>query len=560
MHSSKFFNRLLITGFVLVACCFFVQFNAHATTIIFSENFDSATPPGLPTNWVQIDISGTQGNWATNTSTVHPSGYAPHSSPNLAWFNSWTASSGSSTRLYYSLPIALPSDQYIELSFWMFHDGQYSNMDRIQVQFSNDGVTWYDVGSPILRYSAGSTEWREHSLDISAYAGQTILLGFLGISAYGNDIHIDDISISASPGYPLPSGAISWWMAEDNAYDSIGPNNGTLQGDATFADGKVGRAFLLDGTGDYITTSDSPDWDLGTGDFTIEAWINTPTPDATMRLIAAGTESAGAYQMWAFGYGSHPVWGTGSRLNFAYYNGSGYTDLNSYEINLTQDEWHHIAVVRSSTNLTFYFDGVEAGTQSIGSISLVGGGTGALIGARYALGSPTEFASGLIDEVSIYNRALSADEIADIYNFGSLGKYPLASLNVTKYGNGTVITNDLGINCGDDCIQFYYPGTAVCLIALPDAGYTFAGWTGDADCEDGILTMGYLTYVTCKAIFIKNPKVILLSPNGGEVLSAGVTSTIEWIEPANAHHFTLKLSMDNGMTWSTIATNVTGNS
>jgi uncharacterized repeat protein (TIGR01451 family) len=169
--------------------------------IYLTENFDSATPPNLPTGWAQVDVSGTAGNWATATSTVHPSGNPPHSAPNLAYFNSYSASSGSSTRLYRTSGLDLSAAGAVQLSFWMFHDTGYSTAnDRVQVQVStNGGTTWVDVGAPIPRYD-GSTGWKQHTVDLSAYAGQSdVRIGFLGISGWGNDVHIDDVVVSAPP-------------------------------------------------------------------------------------------------------------------------------------------------------------------------------------------------------------------------------------------------------------------------------------------------------------------------------------------------------------------------
>ncbi len=166
-----------------------------------TENFDSATPPALPAGWDQVDVSDTVGNWATATATVHPSGQPPHSAPNLAYFNSYLASSGNSTRLYRTTGLDLSAAAAVQLSFWMYHDTGFTTADdRIQVQVSTDGGTnWVDVGAPIPRYD-GSTGWKQHVVDLSAYAGQPdVRLGFLGISAFGNDCHIDDVVVSAPP-------------------------------------------------------------------------------------------------------------------------------------------------------------------------------------------------------------------------------------------------------------------------------------------------------------------------------------------------------------------------
>ncbi|NMB99899.1 MAG: hypothetical protein GYA35_06435, partial [Thermoanaerobaculaceae bacterium] len=164
-------------------------------TSLWTESFDDTTFP--PNNWAQVDVSGTAGNWARATNTVHPSGGGTHSGAGLAYFNSWTAGSGNSTRLYRTVTDSIPSSATsATLSFYMYHDtGFSSSADRIQIQVSTDGVTWNDVGLAVNRYD-GSTGWKQHSIDLSSYIGQTVYIGILGISAYGNDCHIDDVELS----------------------------------------------------------------------------------------------------------------------------------------------------------------------------------------------------------------------------------------------------------------------------------------------------------------------------------------------------------------------------
>jgi len=184
----------------------------------FSENFDSVTPPALPTGWAKVDVNGTTGDWRTNAGTVHPSGGGTHSAPNLVYFNSWTASSGNSTRLYRTIPVnmtALPSS---DLTFWMFHDTGYSSLnDRVQVQVStNGGTSWVNVGTAISRYN-GTVGWAQHTVGLSAYSTETnLLVGLLGISNYGNDVHVDDITLGGTPTCTAPIGG----LVVGNVYDA----------------------------------------------------------------------------------------------------------------------------------------------------------------------------------------------------------------------------------------------------------------------------------------------------------------------------------------------------
>ena len=65
--------------------------------------------------------------------------------------------------------------------------------DRVQVQVSTG--TWASVGTAINRYD-GSTGWKQHTIDLTAYKGTTVQLGFLGISVFGNNVFIDDVVVT----------------------------------------------------------------------------------------------------------------------------------------------------------------------------------------------------------------------------------------------------------------------------------------------------------------------------------------------------------------------------
>jgi hypothetical protein len=79
------------------------------------------------------------------------------------------------------------------------------------------------------------------------------------------------------------------------------------------------------------------------------------------------------------------------------------------------------------------------------------------------------------------------------------------SLTVTKAGTGTgtVTSSPPGIDCGTDCTQDYNYNTVVTLNAVADSGSAFAGWSGDADCSDGSVTM--TTATSCTATFDQAP-------------------------------------------------------
>ena len=74
-----------------------------------------------------------------------------------------------------------------------------------------------------------------------------------------------------------------------------------------------------------------------------------------------------------------------------------------------------------------------------------------------------------------------------------------STLSITKIGSGTVTSSPAGINCGSDCSEPYLSNTIVTLSATGAAGFVFAGWSGNSDCTDGLVTMN--SNKTCTATF-----------------------------------------------------------
>jgi hypothetical protein len=156
---------------------------------LFSNGFESAG-----SGWATAQVSGTAGAWTFLTSGTLPT-VTPHGGSYLAKFNSYDAASGSQTRVYQTTGFLIPGTATTAtLKFWMYHDTGYSTAaDRVQVQVSTG--TWTNVGTAVNRYD-GSTGWKQHTIDLTAYKGSTIQLGFLGISVYGNNTFIDDVIVT----------------------------------------------------------------------------------------------------------------------------------------------------------------------------------------------------------------------------------------------------------------------------------------------------------------------------------------------------------------------------
>lgn len=88
-------------------------------------------------------------------------------------------------------------------------------------------------------------------------------------------------------------------------------------------------------------------------------------------------------------------------------------------------------------------------------------------------------------------------------------------LKVSVIGSGSVTSTPAGIDCGFICAPSFATGTYVTLHATPASGFIFAGWSGDTDCIDGMVTMKSPT--SCTAVFnaVPTPTVVITSPVSG---------------------------------------------
>lgn len=215
------------------------------------------------------------------------------------------------------------------------------------------------------------------------------------------------------PCISAPSGMIDWWPGDGNANDIQGGHGATLQNGATFASGEVAGAFSFDGTDDFVSLPASSDWNFGTGDFTFDFWARG---NGTSRMQALSFDPDLGTRNLDFDFNdTFGLW--------VYWNSGG---SNSIQVgapgDYTDGKWHHYALTRSGTTLTLYIDGASKGNTTFSDPIDLSGGNNNYFGAGINTGSPGYFWNGGIDEVEIFNRALSASEIATIYDAGSGGK------------------------------------------------------------------------------------------------------------------------------------------
>jgi hypothetical protein len=218
----------------------------------------------------------------------------------------------------------------------------------------------------------------------------------------------------------VPAGLVSCWQGEGNAQDQAESNDGNLQGDLAFVPGEVGQAFRFNGTNADVRVPASASLNVGLADgFTIETWINPADVLQWHPLVEWNNGSFGV--SFAISDGS----GAGHGALWASVKDTAFTEhpLTTPTGLLVSNVWQHVAVTYAKTNgyAVLYINGVQKAQATLGVFTPRTIGD-LYLGLRpYDGGAGARFV-GLMDEVSIYNRALSGAEIAAIYSAGTAGK------------------------------------------------------------------------------------------------------------------------------------------
>jgi len=209
----------------------------------------------------------------------------------------------------------------------------------------------------------------------------------------------------------VSDGLVSYWSLDNTTIegkkvkDSVGKNDGEMKGDPKVVEGKIGDALSFNGSSDYVEIPHNDSLSFNTGDFTVCVWAKTKATTGRWAqrqdIVGKGDPSVSGYAVSAdTNKGFFWVGGAGEF--------SGTTDIND-------DKWHYIVGIRKSSDCLVYTDGKQEvkGTNAENVDTAV-----SMIFGKHPLKAESFFA-GSIDEICVYNRALTEDEI--LKNFSSKG-------------------------------------------------------------------------------------------------------------------------------------------
>ena len=216
------------------------------------------------------------------------------------------------------------------------------------------------------------------------------------------------------------SGLVAYYPFNGNANDeSANTNNGTVFGATLTADrfGNANSAYSFDGVNDYVSLNT----DVGDGIRTISAWVNPAisfdsTLSEAMTIIGRNSGTNDGEFLLAFS-GPSTLPGDRGKAQLVRRIGSSSYDVYSTKENWIGGKWHHIlAVIAPSGGMAMYLDGVLESDTDISSEATDSRNEVTNIGVFGD--SNNRYFNGVIDDIRIYNRALSAAEISALYTEG----------------------------------------------------------------------------------------------------------------------------------------------
>ncbi len=294
-----------------------------------------------------------------------------------------------------------------------FHGATANTAGQLYVKINNTKIT-YPGDASIL----SALLWKQWNIDLSTVSGVKAVTSLtLGVTGSGKGtLYFDDIRLYetaptvVTPADPGPSSLVAYYTMEGDAKDSKGGYDGTLNA-ITFADSvttALSRAAVFNGTSSYIDLGAA----FGTGvvskltDCTTTAWVYySGSGNVWQRVFDFGTSSTNYVFLTTRNANSFP--------RFALL-ATGKGEVTATDSRIMSVGWHHLAGVVDASTMTIalYVDGAlaQGGVTTPATFKDLGATTQNWIGR--SMFSTDPYLTGSVDELKIYNRALTAGEIA----------------------------------------------------------------------------------------------------------------------------------------------------
>jgi len=320
----------------------------------------------------------------------------------------------------------------------------------------------------------------------------------------GNSIYVNisssDSESDTSTFVDFNNSLLGWWRMDEHNSTTVIDNssygrNGVITGATYNSSGKFGGAYDFDGVNDYVTVGTGSDFNMTGKNFSVSFWVKQSS--ATSNAVPVGKVTP-ASEGWMF---YQP---DAEELSFRVYNFDD--DSVSMGESLPLNEWTHLVGLSNSTSTCIYKNGVLVDCDSKGVGNYVESGSALKIGRYDDYGN---YFNGSIDEVMIFDRALSASEIASIYNSTANQYYNnFTSLSNGNYNiNGYVMDTAGNLNTTEQRTVEVYVNTSSSgenNTYYVDSGATGSNngndwdnaWTGFSQINWNLINSGDTLYIT----------------------------------------------------------------
>lgn len=223
-----------------------------------------------------------------------------------------------------------------------------------------------------------------------------------------------------------PKTCMGAWVFEDPGADVLkdisgNGNDCTIKGKPKWADSKFGKAIDFDGTDDLVECPDNDTLDVGTGNFTVAAWIKCAKYDPgewEAQIIYKFEHAVPRHGYLLAVRGSLDA---GNKNKPVFILGLG--DASGIHMfgtkNINDDIWHHLAVsVDRNSSMILYRDGEVEAQVNIAGYAKQNEDNSRVFNIGSETGTPGRYIRSLIDEVALFKAAFSQSDVQDLMNFG----------------------------------------------------------------------------------------------------------------------------------------------
>lgn len=214
----------------------------------------------------------------------------------------------------------------------------------------------------------------------------------------------------------LTDNLVAYYKLDGNSNDSVGSNNGTdTSVSYSSSYGKINQGASFNGSSSFISLGSGVDsFSDGDKNWTVGMWVNIQAFNLLGSIITFGSRDRGIRV--------RNDGGNANKINF-FINSGGLNYIDIYSSVLSTNTFQYLTFTRSGSTFTAYLNGVSIGSGS-SSVSLETSNGNTLLGKEKING---RYLNGYIDEVGIWSRALSTDEVSQLYNSGAGLQYPFTT-------------------------------------------------------------------------------------------------------------------------------------